>query len=149
MPFQRTRVARFARSGSPLNGCPLGLLGAALLAMATIGVGASADPQPIPVADGPPPECRTIPKNTDPDVTPPRLTHKEEPKVAKQSSPVYVCLEVGVQTDGTPGDLKVVKSGGEAIDSAVLQAVRQWRWLPAKKNGVPIPYAFNLLFTVK
>ena len=23
MPFQRTRVARFARSGSPLNGCPL------------------------------------------------------------------------------------------------------------------------------
>ena len=24
MPFQRTRVARFARSGSPLNGRPLG-----------------------------------------------------------------------------------------------------------------------------
>jgi TonB family protein len=127
----------------------LGLLGAALVAMATIRLGASANPQASPVTDGSPPECRTIPKSTDPEVTPPRLTHKAEPKVArKPPSPVYVCLEVGVQTDGTPGDLKVIESGGAEIDSAVLEVVREWRWLPAKKNGVPIPYAFNVLFTV-
>ena len=60
----------------------LGLLGAALLVTATIGVGASAHPQASPVTDGVPSESRTIPKNADPEVTPPRLTHKVEPKVA-------------------------------------------------------------------
>jgi TonB family protein len=49
-----------------------------------------------------------------------------------------VTVELIVDENGSPRDLAVVESAGEALDNAVLDAIRTWRYEPAKKNGVPV-----------
>jgi VWFA-related protein/TonB family protein len=60
-----------------------------------------------------------------------------------------VTLEVTVGADGVPKDIRIVRSD-PAIDAAVLTAVRQWRFTPARQGGqavestVTLPFAFVL-----
>jgi protein TonB len=60
-----------------------------------------------------------------------------------------VTLEVTVGADGVPKDIRVTKSD-PAFDAAVLAAVRQWRFAPARQNGqavestVTLPISFRL-----
>jgi TonB family protein len=93
--------------------------------------------------------CHAQPPNTDPDVTPPRISHRVEPKVSlSDPAPAYACLEAVVQVDGTLTDVKVVKSSGTAMTTEALAAVREWRYVPATRNGVAIPYPINIAFTM-
>lgn len=130
---------------SPLARRSSGLLGVMLASFGAIRCG-SAPPQPNPL----PPDqlaiqCRTRPQNADPEVTPPRLIHRVEPRVSPADpSPVFVCLDAVVATDGSVTELKVLKSGGGAMDMAALEAVRQWRYAPATRNGVPISFPLNI-----
>lgn len=51
-----------------------------------------------------------------------------------------VLLTVEVLVEGTTGRIRVVKSSGHPLlDEAALQAVGEWRFEPAMKNGTPIP----------
>jgi protein TonB len=58
-------------------------------------------------------------------------------------------LEVTVGVDGVPKDIRVLRSD-PALDAAVLTAVRQWRFTPARKDGRPVestitvPISFQL-----
>lgn len=50
-----------------------------------------------------------------------------------------VMLEVQVQADGLPSKVSISKSSGyPRLDEAALDAVRRWKFVPAKRAGVPI-----------
>ena len=78
--------------------------------------------------------------------------------------PVYPprCLRMGIEgtvrvkvlvgEDGRPQEVTIGKSSGEsALDEAAMEAVRTWRFEPARRNGVPvrawaiIPIEFKLI----
>lgn len=62
-----------------------------------------------------------------------------------------VMLEVEILENGLPGEIKLHQgSGRDVLDNAAMQAVRGWRFVPARKNGVVVakriivPINFNL-----
>lgn len=76
------------------------------------------------------------------DVTPPTVvTHVDATYPASalaggQHSDVV--LYVVVDVDGHVSDVTVHKSGGRDLDEAAIVAVRQWTFVPAKRNGRPV-----------
>jgi periplasmic protein TonB len=51
-----------------------------------------------------------------------------------------VVLRVLIGVDGTAQDATVLQSSGyDRLDRTALQAVRQWRYVPGKRGGVPEP----------
>jgi TonB family protein len=75
-------------------------------------------------------------------VTPPRKVsgepapYPEEARGRKLQGAVTV--DMIVTEDGRPIDVTVVESGGEVLNRALLQAVRGWRYDPARKEGVNV-----------
>ena len=49
-----------------------------------------------------------------------------------------VHLEVVVARDGQPSSIRVIRGLGAGLDQQAVQAVRQWRFSPARRNGVPV-----------
>ena len=49
-----------------------------------------------------------------------------------------VVLEIVVRRDGTVGDVKMLKGLGADLDQRAAQAVRQWRFSPAVRQGAPV-----------
>jgi periplasmic protein TonB len=49
-----------------------------------------------------------------------------------------VVLEIVVRRDGTVGDVKIVQRLGAGLDDRAVQAVRQWRFAPARRMGSPV-----------
>jgi protein TonB len=49
-----------------------------------------------------------------------------------------VLLEIVVRSDGTVGDVTVVKGLGAGLDQRAVAAVRQWRFSPARRRGEPV-----------
>jgi protein TonB len=49
-----------------------------------------------------------------------------------------VVLEVVVRSDGTVGAFKVVRGLGTGLDQRATDAVRQWRFSPARRYGTPV-----------
>jgi TonB family protein len=47
-------------------------------------------------------------------------------------------MEIVVRRDGSVGDVKVLQPLGGGLDERAVQAVRQWRFAPAQKQGVPV-----------
>jgi protein TonB len=85
-------------------------------------------------------------------------------KPLETRAPVYPprCLRMGIEgkvrvrvlvgENGRPQEVTVGQSSGEsALDEAAIEAVRQWRFEPARRNGVPVrawavvPIEFKLI----
>src|SRR5262249_45265139 len=50
-----------------------------------------------------------------------------------------VVLEIVVRRDGSVGqDIKILKGLPEGLNDRAINAVRQWRFTPAKRQGVPV-----------
>lgn len=49
-----------------------------------------------------------------------------------------VVLEIVVRRDGTVGDVRIVRPLGGGLDQHAVEAVRQWRFEPARRRGVPV-----------
>ncbi len=49
-----------------------------------------------------------------------------------------VVLEIVVRSDGSVGDVKVLQGLGSGLDQRAIDAVRQWRFAPAQKQGTPV-----------
>ena len=47
-------------------------------------------------------------------------------------------LEIVVRRDGSVGDVKILKRLGAGLDERAVQAVRQWRFEPARRLGTPV-----------
>ena len=48
-------------------------------------------------------------------------------------------VEVTIDEQGKITELKLVQSLSQPIDQLVLAAVSKWQFLPATRNGTPIP----------
>jgi TonB family protein len=49
-----------------------------------------------------------------------------------------VVLEIVVKSDGSVGNVKVLQRLGAGLDERAIEAVRQWRFSPAKRYGTPV-----------
>jgi len=49
-----------------------------------------------------------------------------------------VTVDMMVDEKGRTQDIHVVESAGPVLDRAVVEAVRSWRYEPARKNGVKV-----------
>jgi TonB family protein len=74
----------------------------------------------------------------------------EPPTLLKEVRPLYtdearrrsisgdVVLEIIVRRDGTVGNLRVIRGLGAGLDEKAIEAVRQWRFSPAKRQGAAV-----------
>jgi TonB family protein len=79
-----------------------------------------------------------------------RVAGAQAPTVIKKSNPEYteqarragiegaVLLYVEIGTDGRPHHIRVIKGLGFGLDATAMDSVRQWRFRPGTKDGVPI-----------
>jgi TonB family protein len=60
-----------------------------------------------------------------------------------------VLVECVVLTDGTVGDLKVVRSLDKVygLDEEAIKAAKQWRFAPGTREGVPVPVLITIELT--
>ena len=95
----------------------------------------------LDIEAGPPQECKIAepaPKKNHL----PRLVFNPQPDYAASSrqsrveGTVWIGFVVGI--DGLPHDLKVVASLDKDLDKKALEAVQQWRFEPAVKDGQPV-----------
>jgi TonB family protein len=49
-----------------------------------------------------------------------------------------VVMEIVVRSDGSVGSVKLLQGLGAGLDQRAIDAVRQWRFSPAKRYGVPV-----------
>jgi TonB family protein len=49
-----------------------------------------------------------------------------------------VILEIVVRADGSVGDVKVLEGLGGGLNRNAVDAVKQWRFSPARRHGVPV-----------
>ena len=76
-------------------------------------------------------------------VTAPRAVKTAMPTRALDTDVVVRCVVTG---DGAVRDAAVVRDGNPADDLAVLDAVAQWQFEPATKDGEPVAVRFYIQF---
>ena len=47
-------------------------------------------------------------------------------------------LEIVVRQDGSVGSVRVTRSLGAGLEQKAIEAVRQWRFGPARRQGQPV-----------
>jgi len=74
----------------------------------------------------------------------------EPPKLLQEVKPVYtedarlrhlegeVVMEIVVRRDGSVGDLRILRGLGGGLNDRAAQAVRQWRFSPARRQASPV-----------
>jgi len=81
-------------------------------------------------------------------VSAPSIIHKVDPQYSEEARKARyqgtVVLEAIVQKDGTVQIVRVVRSLGFGLDEKAIEALRQWKFSPAKQNGVAVPVALNI-----
>jgi periplasmic protein TonB len=68
--------------------------------------------------------------------------YSEEARKAKYQGTVLLWLIVGA--DGKPRDIRVQHSLGMGLDERAIEAVRQWKFEPAMKDGRPVAVQVNI-----
>jgi TonB family protein len=74
-------------------------------------------------------------------IKPPRLTHQVNPDysgVRGVRVKGSVSIAVVITSEGTPKDLRVVQSLHPEVDRCAVEAIKQWRFAPAEKDGKPV-----------
>ena len=75
-------------------------------------------------------------------ITPPSVLSKIDPEYSEQARAAKysgsVMLSLVVNTSGQAQDVKVIKVLGMGLDEKAIEAVKKWRFLPGKNNGVPV-----------
>ncbi|MGB7739985.1 MAG: energy transducer TonB [Steroidobacteraceae bacterium] len=117
----------------------------------------------LPGEPGPPMPEGTVDGDSTTPATGPQTPVYWKMKLLEMKPPVYPprCLRLGIEgtvrlrvlvgEDGRPQDAAIGRSSGDAgLDQAALDAVRTWRFEPAKRDGVPlrawciVPITFSL-----
>jgi TonB family protein len=75
-------------------------------------------------------------------IEPPRLLREVKPGYTEDARRSglegEVLLEIVVVRDGGVGDVRVVRRLGSGLDQRAIEAVKQWRFDPARRQGVPV-----------
>jgi serine/threonine-protein kinase len=84
----------------------------------------------------------------DPGVSPPKKLAGEfarYPETARRRKVSgIVTVSMVISESGVPGDLQVIESAGPLLDEAVLNAVAEWRFEPAHREGRPVPLRYRM-----
>jgi TonB family protein len=80
------------------------------------------------------------------DITPPRVTHMVNPAYSAHGVRVKgsVMLGLVVTAEGMPKDVHVVRGIAPEVDRSAVEALQQWRFSPAKKDGKPVAVRITL-----
>jgi TonB family protein len=112
-----------------------------LVLIACISMPAQNGPAPTPNIEPPQPKVgggTSAPRviyNPDPE-------YSEKARLAKFQG---VCvLFLVVDTDGIPQDIKVARPLGMGLDEKAIEAVKKWRFEPARKDGIPVAVKVNV-----
>ena len=68
--------------------------------------------------------------------------YSEEARKAKYQGTCVLGLVVG--PDGKPRDIRVARALGMGLDEKAIEAVRNWRFEPAMKDGRPVAVQINV-----
>jgi len=68
--------------------------------------------------------------------------YSEEARKAKYQGTCVLWLIVG--PDGKPRDIKVSRTLGLGLDEKAIEAVKQWKFEPAMKDGKPVAVQINV-----
>lgn len=81
-------------------------------------------------------------------VSAPRATYQPVPEFseqARQAGYEGVCvLELVVDAEGMPQNIRVTRPVGMGLDEKALEAVRQWRFTPGMKGDTPVAVRINV-----
>ena len=82
------------------------------------------------------------------DVSAPRLTYKVEPEYSEEARNAKhkgtVVLAIQVWEDGRAHNIRVIRSLGLGLDEKAIQAVQKWKFVPGKKDGIPVKVRANV-----
>jgi TonB family protein len=82
------------------------------------------------------------------DVSVPTVVYRVEPEYSEEARKARyqgtVVLEAVVRRDGRVDVLHLVRSLGLGLDDNALRALKQWRFRPAMKNGIPVDATLNI-----
>jgi TonB family protein len=90
------------------------------------------------------------PKLHDANDTPPPTADLSQPQATRKVDPAYplqlmrenvkgtVILYAVIHADGTVGNVRVLRSVDDRLDRFATEAVSQWKFTPATKNGAPV-----------
>jgi len=81
-------------------------------------------------------------------VSAPVPTYKPEPEYSEEARKAKwqgaVLLELVVDADGVPQNIKVIRSLGLGLDQKAIEAVQKWRFKPGQKDGKAVPVSANI-----
>jgi TonB family protein len=81
-------------------------------------------------------------------VSAPTVIHRIEPQYSEEARKARyqgtVVLEAIVRKDGTCDIIRVVRSLGFGLDENAMEALKQWRFRPGMRNGMPVDISLNI-----
>lgn len=81
-------------------------------------------------------------------VSAPKTIYAPDPEYSEEARKVkqmgVVVLQLVVSADGTPRDIQVVRTLGLGLDEKAIEAVKTWRFEPARKDGKPVAVSVNI-----
>ena len=81
-------------------------------------------------------------------VTPPLVLQRVEPQYSEEARKARiqgtVVLEAIIRKDGSVDVMRIVKSLGYGLEENAIHALKQWRFKPGMRNGVPVDVALNI-----
>jgi len=81
-------------------------------------------------------------------VSPPTVISRVEPQYSEEARKARyqgtVVLEAIVRRDGTVDIQRIVRSLGFGLDENAIQALKQWRFRPGTRNGIPVDVSLNI-----
>ena len=72
----------------------------------------------------------------------PQADYSEEARKEKRQGNVDICFQV--DTSGHATNMRVVRSLGLGLDEKFMEALSQYRFKPAMKNGAPVTHAASV-----
>lgn len=68
--------------------------------------------------------------------------YSEEARKAKYQGTVVLWVVVGA--DGRPHDIRIYRSLDMGLDEKAIEAIRTWKFAPARKDGIPVAVQVNI-----
>ncbi|PYV66253.1 MAG: hypothetical protein DMG97_29960 [Acidobacteria bacterium] len=79
---------------------------------------------------------------------PPVVLQRVEPRYSEEARKARydgtVVLEVIIRADGSVDVQRIVRSLGFGLDENAIAAIKQWKFRPGMRNGVPVDLSLNV-----
>jgi protein TonB len=81
-------------------------------------------------------------------VSEPELIYKVDPEFSEEARKAkfmgIVLVNLVVDTNGNPQNVHILRGVGMGLDEKAVEAVRQYKFKPARENGKPVPVQVNV-----